>query len=126
MTFSAHTLQYSRHRFYIILAQQFPPFWGNRFLFSDLYAFSIHGLSKYGSKGNVYRQLTTDFFSLGSNQNVSIPYFLQYFYRKKWKYYTKSKFSLTFTVFIEVCNLINFKKKNLKHLFSQNTFGSCF
>ena len=92
MTFSAHTLQYSRHWFYIILAQQFPPFWGNRFLFSDLYAFSIHGLSKYGSKGNVHRQLTTDFFSLGSNQNVSIPIFFSTFIVKNGNTIQKANF----------------------------------
>ena len=56
----------------------------------------------------MHRQLTTDFFSLDSKQDVSILYFLQYSYRKKWKYYTKSKLSLTFTVFIEFSNLINF------------------
>ena len=54
-----------------------PPFWENRSLFADLYASSLHGLSEHGSKGNMHRQLTTDFLSLDSNQNVSIRYFLQ-------------------------------------------------
>ena len=77
MTFKAHTLQSSCHWFYIMLAQQFSPFLENRSLFADLYASSLHGLSEHGSKGNMHRQLTTDFLSLDSNQNVSIPYFLQ-------------------------------------------------
>ena len=54
------------------------PFFGKIDLFfADLYTSSFHGLSEHGSKGNMHRQLTTDFLSLDSNQNVSIPYFIQ-------------------------------------------------
>ena len=61
----------------MILAQQFPSLWGNRSLLADLCALSLHGLSEHGSKGNMYRQLTTDILSLDRNQNVSILHFLQ-------------------------------------------------
>ena len=61
----------------MILAQQFPPFWENRSLFASLVASLFHGLSEHGSKENMDRQVTIDFLSLDSNQNVSIPGFLQ-------------------------------------------------
>ena len=62
-----HTLQGLRHWFDMILAQQFPSLWGNRSLLADLYELSLHGLSEHESKGNMYRQLTTDFLSLDRN-----------------------------------------------------------
>ena len=83
MTYNkAHTLQGSEliNWLYMILAQQF------------LSLYILHGLSKHASKGNMYRQLTTDFLSLDRNQNVSI---LNFLHHKKWKYYaTNSIFNI--------------------------------
>ena len=67
MTLQVLTLQRSRDWFDMILAQNFPSFWGIRSLLADLYALSFHELSEHENKGNVYRQLTTDFPSLDRN-----------------------------------------------------------
>ena len=64
---SAHALQGLLRWFDMILAQQFPSVWGNRSLLVDSYALSLHGLSEHESKGNMCRQLTTDFLSLYRN-----------------------------------------------------------
>ena len=91
----------------MILAQQFPPLLGNRSLFADLYALSLHGLSEHGSKGNMYRQLTSDFSVLIEAKMSAFSIFFSNSYHKKWKYYTTNRLSLTFTVFIKVRNLIS-------------------
>ena len=67
MTLQALTLQRSRDWFDMILAQNFPSFWGIRSLLADLYALSFHELSEHENKGNVYRHLITDFPSLDRN-----------------------------------------------------------
>ena len=63
----ADTLQGLRHWFDMALAQKFPSLWGSRSHLADLYALSLQGLSEHESKGNMCRQLTTDFLSLDRN-----------------------------------------------------------
>ena len=63
----ATALQGLRHWFDMILAQKIPSLRGNRFLLTDLYVLSLHGLPEYENKRNMYRQLTTNFLSLDRN-----------------------------------------------------------
>ena len=62
----------------MVLNQQLPSFWGNRYLLADLYVFILQGLLEYKNKGNMYLQLITDLLRLDENRNVIILHFLQY------------------------------------------------
>ena len=61
-----------------------------------------------GVRGICIVNIPVIFSVLIATKMSAFPIFFSNSFHKKWKYYTKNRFSLTFTVFIEVRNLINF------------------